>query len=400
MGVQKADFLICGSGIVGLTIASELVKSGCENIVLLEKEEAIGRHASGRNSGVLHAGIYYSPDSLRAKVCLEGNLLMKRYCREKGLRVLETGKVIVARDENELETLKELYRRALKNGAEVELVDEKQLAEIEPNAATRGLALYSRHTAVVEPKSILKSLYDDLVSTGKARILTGTRFLGLKGSRVALTNRGEIRFGTFINSAGAYSDKIAHMFSVGLNYRLIPFKGAYRKLSGRVSASVRGNIYPVPEIRNPFLGVHFTRSVDGDVYIGPTAMPVFGRESCDRLDIGLEALEILYRDAVLFIKNPRFREVAMTEPRKYLSRFFFDTAKGLVKDLGPEDIEPSGKAGIRPQLVDWNTKEMIMDFIVVRDGDSVHVLNAISPAFTSSIAFARFIMRDYIKGER
>src|SRR3990172_10033633 len=142
------NILICGAGIMGIKIARELVKRGYENIIIIEKEDSIGKHASGRNSGVLHAGIYYTPDSLRAKSCLAGNLLMKEYCREKGLPLLETGKVIVAKDDNEVGALKELYLRAFKNGARVELIDEKQLEAIEPNAKTCKVALYSYDTSV------------------------------------------------------------------------------------------------------------------------------------------------------------------------------------------------------------------------------------------------------------
>lgn len=397
----SADFLICGAGIVGITIARELLRKGYENIVILEKEDSLGKHASGRNSGVLHAGIYYSPDTLKAKVCLKGNRLMKEYCKEKKIPVLETGKVIVAKNEREIETLKELQNRALINGARVELIDEKQLSDIEPNAKTYGWALYSYDTAVVDPMEILKSLYDDLISSKKVRVLTKTALRGLKGSNTVSTNNGELSFDTFINTAGAYSDKVASVFSVGTNYRLIPFKGIYRKLSGSASDAIKGNIYPVPDIRNPFLGVHFTRSVKGEVYLGPTAIPACGRENYGILSgIDCESPKILYRDAVLFAMNRRFREVALTEPKKYIFKFFFEDARSLVKDLKKEDIKPSDKVGIRPQLVDWMTKEMVMDFLVIRDGRSIHVLNAISPAFTSSMSFAELLVSEYVEGRK
>lgn len=387
---ETASFLICGGGIVGLTIARELLRRGADDIVILEKELAAGIHASGRNSGVLHAGIYYSEDSLKAKVCLRGNLMMKEFCRKNALPLLECGKVIVARSENEVSTLKALYERAQKNGAKVELMDERQLAEVEPEARTAGVALYSHYTAVVDPKAVMKALSGELSSTGKVRLLTGVKFTGLEGSATALTTAGPIRFDTFINAAGAHSDRIAHAFSVGLQYRLIPFKGIYRKLAPRLKDMVRGNIYPVPDIRNPFLGVHFTKSIDGEVYLGPTAIPALGRENYGILSgMDAEAPEILCRDAVLFASNPKFRQVALTEPEKYCPKFFYEDAKTLVKSLRPEDIVPSGKSGIRPQLVDWKTKELVMDFIILRDGKNIHVLNAVSPAFTASMAFAK-----------
>ncbi|HEC92786.1 MAG TPA: L-2-hydroxyglutarate oxidase [Candidatus Atribacteria bacterium] len=395
--IYEAEVLICGAGIIGLTIAKELLKKGCDNIVILEKEGEIGRHASGRNSGVLHAGIYYVPNTLRAKSCLNGNFLMRHYCREKEIPLSETGKVIVTKDEKEINILKELYRRARENGAKVELIDEKQLKEIEPYARTCRLALYSYYTAVLDPKAVLKSLYDDLISSGKVKVLFRTEFKDLKGSYTALTNNGEIKFNRFINSAGAYSDRIAHAFGVGLNYRLIPFKGIYKKLRKEKSHIIKGNIYPVPDIRNPFLGVHFTKSIKGDVYLGPTAMPAFGRRNYGVLkDMDLESIKILFNDCMLFFMNEKFRKIALTEPQKYLFKFFFEDARKLVKDLKPEDVLPSNKVGIRPQLVDWQKKELVMDFLVIKDSNTIHILNAISPGFTSSMSFAKTVIDQFI----
>ncbi len=399
MKTKKANFLICGGGIIGITIARELMNRGYDNIVLIEKEEEVGLHASGRNSGVLHAGIYYSSDSLKAKSCLKGNFLMREYCKEKGLPILETGKVIVAKNENEIKTIDELYKRAINNGAKVDKIDEKQLLDIEPNAKTCGVALYSHYTAVVDPKKILKTLVDDLATSPEISILMDTKFKGIKGSSTAITSSGEIEFNTFINAAGAYSDRIAHAFGVGLQYKLIPFKGIYRRLKKEKAHMVRGNIYPVPDIRNPFLGVHYTRGISGDVYLGPTAIPAFGRENYGIFTgMDFEAIEIITREAILLFADPKFRELALIEPRKYYFPYFFRDAKSLVKSIDPEDVVSSDKAGIRPQLIDWANKELVMDFKVLKDGDSVHVLNAISPAFTSSFDFARFVVEEYIKG--
>jgi L-2-hydroxyglutarate oxidase len=392
-----ADILIVGSGIVGLTIARELVAHGASNVVLLEKEDELGKHASGRNSGVLHAGIYYAPDSVKARTCLNGNFLMKAYCKERGLPVLEAGKVIVARTEEEIPTLEELQRRATANGAKVEFVDERQLAEIEPNARTTGKALFSHYTAAVDPKLVLQSLRADLEGSGKARILTGHEFLRLRGGRTAVTNRGEIAFGRLVNAAGAHCDEVARAFGVARDLRLIPFKGIYRKLRKDRTFVVNGNVYPVPDVRNPFLGVHFSRNVHGDVYVGPTAIPAFGRENYGIFS-GLDGggLGLLALDAVLFFRNPRFREVALSEPRKYFPAAFNRDAARLVKRFVPEDFEAAAKVGIRPQLVDWRTKELVMDFLVVAEGDAVHLLNPISPAFTSSMDIARTVVRDHL----
>ena len=393
----KADTLICGGGIIGLTIARELLGRGHENIILIEKENELGLHASGRTSGVLHAGIYYSTDSLRAKSCLKGNFLMKEYCKRNGLPLNECGKVIVAKNEDEIKTLHELQKRAAANGAKVELIDEKQLAEIEPNARTCGQALYSYYTAVVDPKKILKAISDELSASPKIKILMNTRFTKLKGSVIAVTNNSEITFKKFINAAGAYSDSIAHAFGVGTGYKLIPFKGIYRKLKKEQSGFVRANIYPVPDIRNPFLGVHFTKGISGDVYLGPTAIPAFGRENYGIIKgINFEAIDIIRREIILLFADPKFREVALVEPRKYYFPYFFKDAKRLVKNISPDYVIPSDKAGIRPQLVDWDKKELVQDFKIIRDGDSVHILNAISPAFTGSFDFAMFVVDEYL----
>ncbi len=399
MARESAKVLIVGGGIIGLTLARELLAHGGEEVVILEKEPTLGVHASGRNSGVLHAGIYYAPDSLKARSCLQGNFLMRAYCKEKGLPILETGKVIVARAEEELPALEELHRRATANGAKVEFVDERQLADIEPNARTVGRALFSHHTAIVDPKEVLQSLRADLEASGRARIVTGCTFTGLAGPRVAATTRGEFAYGRLVNAAGAHCDRVARAFGVAQEYRLIPFKGIYRKLAPGKRFVVNGNIYPVPDIRNPFLGVHFTRSVHGDVYLGPTAIPAFGPENYGVLGgVDAGAFGILLSDATLFFRNPKFRAVALVEPRKYLARYFDRDAARLVKRYEPSDFERAQKVGIRPQLVDWRTKELVMDFLVQAKDESVHVLNPISPAFTSSMDLARTVVREHFAG--
>ncbi|HET6413629.1 MAG TPA: L-2-hydroxyglutarate oxidase [Anaeromyxobacter sp.] len=392
MVTGQANVLIVGGGIVGLALARALLARGHENIAIVEKEPELGRHASGRNSGVLHAGIYYAPDSLKARSCLRGNFLMKAYCKERGLPVLEKGKVIVARAEDELPALDELHRRALANGAKVDFLDEKELEEVEPSARTVGRALFSHYTAAVDPKLVLQSLRADLEATGRARLLVGCEMVGRAGPGRVSTTQGDIAYRRLVNAAGAHCDRVARHFGLAQDYRLIPFKGIYRKLRKGASFPLNGNIYPVPDVRNPFLGVHFSRSVQGDVYLGPTAIPALGRENYGLLS-GTDAggLGILAADAVLFFSNPRFREVALVEPRKYLATFFNRDARRLVKSFDPELFERAQKVGIRPQLVNWKTKELVMDFLVEAKDETVHVLNPISPAFTSSMDLARTI---------
>ncbi len=395
---DRTDVVVVGGGIVGLTLARELLRTGrSADVVVLEQEPELGKHASGRNSGVLHAGIYYAPDSAKARTCLAGNKLMRAYCEAQGLPVLAAGKVIVARTEAELPVLEELHRRASANGARVRFVDERELAELEPMARTTGKALHSLDTAVVDPKEVLKRLRADLEAAG-VRIATGCRFRRLAAPDVAETSLGRIRFRRIVNAAGAWCDEVARAFGVGGQYRLIPFKGIYRKLRAGATYPVNGNIYPVPDVRNPFLGVHFTRSVHGEVYLGPTAIPALGRANYGLLrGADGEALRILAEDATLFVTNAKFRTVALAEPRKYLPAFFHRDAARLVKRYDPSLFVAAEKVGIRPQLVDWRTKELVMDFLVEARDASVHVLNPVSPAFTSSMELARQIVERHFR---
>jgi len=320
---------------------------------------------------------------------------MKAFCREKGLPLEESGKVIVAREASELPTLAELHRRAEANGARVEWIDEKQLPDLEPRARTVERAVLSRDTAVVDPKAVLAALREDLAGRG-VEVLTGCAFLGLAGPGAARTSAGTVRFSRLVNAAGAWCDRVAQAFGLADHYRLIPFKGIYRKLKKGADFEVRGNIYPVPDIRNPFLGVHFTRNARGETYLGPTAIPALGRANyglfrgADR-----EAPSILLSDARLSFSNAKFRSVALSEPKKYLPAYFHRDARRLVRGYDPSLFESAEKVGIRPQLVDWRTKELVMDFLVeARDG-AVHVLNPVSPAFTASMEIARLLVAEH-----
>jgi L-2-hydroxyglutarate oxidase len=388
---KTCEVLIIGGGITGLTIARELIVRGVEEVLIIEKERSLGAHASGRNSGVLHAGIYYTPDSFKAQFCVKGNALMKEYCRENGLTLKETGKVIVAKDSQELGRLFELNERAIRNGVRSRIIDAKELSEIEPFASTYEKALYSPDTAVIDPNEILNSIKDDLLKSGKVKIDYETSFIKLEGDRIAQTSQGEINFHKVVNASGAFADRVAYKFGVGRDFKILPFKGTYKKLREARAYLVRGNIYPVPDLRNTFLGVHFTRSVKGEVYAGPTAIPALGRENYGFFEnISLEMIPILFRDGILLFENEAFRSTALTEVRKYSMRFFFQEAKKLLTELEITDLEDTDKIGIRPQLVHWPTKKLVMDFVLIAEGDSLHVLNAISPAFTYSMAFAQY----------
>lgn len=396
---KSCDFLVVGGGILGLAVANELLRRGCEDIVVVEKEKSLGAHASGRNSGVLHAGIYYVPDSLKARYCVEGNRLMRDFCRENGVAMEDCGKVIVADSEKKLGALEALAERARRNRVESYLIDRKELGRIEPHAATFEKAIYSPRTSVFDPLGVLEALRKRVEGSGRTRILFDTAFVGRKATRVALTSGGEVGYRKLVNVAGAHADKVAREYGEGRGYRFVPFLGTYMELSPKSAHLVRSNIYPVPSPRTPFLGVHFTRGVGGRVLVGPTAVPVLGRESYGFFeDLGPEAFRFLYRNALMFARDDGFRANAFSEARKYLGSHFYSEARKLVPALERSDLVSCSRAGIRAQLVDWKKKKLVNDYVVCPAEDSVHVLNAVSPAFTSSMSFARHVA-DVLLGE-
>lgn len=390
---QSASIVIAGSGILGLSIARELLRRGHEDIVILEKEEKLGQHASGRNSGVLHAGLYYGKDSLKAKFCLQGNRLLKTYCLQRGLPFLQKGKVIITKSEGEIPALLKLYQNSLDNQVPVQILDEATLKDYEPFAQTIGKALYSPETTVVSPKIILNAIQQELESTKKLRVFFTTSFQKCLPNKKILTNRGPLEYRYFINASGAHADTLAHQFGLGRDYKILPFKGRYKKLSLAKSHLVQSNIYPVPDPRFPFLGIHFTRSLEGEVTIGPTATPAFGRENYTGFSRpNLSSLQILCRMGRLYLQNSLFRQLTREEILSYNPNHFFQEAKKMIPSLNPSDIEISEKVGIRPQLIHRKTMKLEMDFVIEKDENSLHILNAISPAFTCSFAFAPYIV--------
>ncbi len=246
---------------------------------------------------------------------------------------------------------------------------------------------------------MLKALEEELVQSAKVTIFYETVFKSLLGEHQAHTSQGVIKFEKLVNAAGSCGEQIARQFGLAREYRILPFKGTYKKLSHNRTFLVRGNVYPVPDLRNPFLGVHLTRSADDEVYIGPTAIPAFGRENYRSFEgWGWEAFPIIFRDAVLLLKNQAFRRVALTEPKKYWKRFMLKEARRLVPELRLHDLVNTDKVGIRPQLIHWPSKTLVMDFVILHNGDSLHILNPISPAFTSSMAFAKYVVANLLEG--
>jgi L-2-hydroxyglutarate oxidase LhgO len=395
--VKKFDYLIIGSGIIGLTVAHALKNRKPQaSILILDKEPAEAHHASGRNSGVLHAGFYYTADSLKAKFTVEGSRAMKEYVRSKGLQINQCGKLVVAQNEYELTQLDELLRRGQRNGARVLLIDEAQAFDIDPNVKTFKRALYSPDTASIDPKEVCAALKDDMLKAG-VEFSYKTKYLGRHG-KVIRTNQGDFEAGKVINCAGLYADKVARDFGFGLKYTMIPFKGLYLKYT-KNKTDVNVNIYPVPNLKNPFLGVHFTRTVTGEIKIGPTAIPAFWRENYDG-QAGFsfdEMAEVLSYEAMLYLTNAfNFRSLAHEEMRKYNKDYFISLAVAMVKYIDPKGFTEWTKPGIRAQLLDKKSLKLVQDFVVEGDGKSVHVLNAVSPAFTCSFPFSQYVVDEYV----
>ena len=383
------DYLIVGAGIIGMTIAYELLakKPGIK-IAIIDKEEDVAKHASGRNSGVLHAGFYYSADSLKAKLTVDGNKLMKSFCQNNDIYVNNTQKVVVVKDASELDGIYELQKRAEVNGVETKILSEEEVKQIDPNIKTYKKALYSPTTASVDPKEVCFTLRDVLKEKG-VEFYFNTGF-----------KRCDLKYEYLINSAGAYADKIAKQFNCAQDYTMLPFKGIYLKYMENKTA-IKTNIYPVPNLNNPFLGVHYTITVDGSIKIGPTAIPAFWRENYKGFtNFNLnEMLEVIYYEIKLFLLNSfNFRSLAITEMKNYNRKSFIQKAKAMVTTIG-DDFKPM-PAGIRSQLLNTKTNELVQDFVVEHAEKSTHVLNAVSPAFTCSFAFAKHVVNEIHQNKR
>ncbi|WP_027087617.1 L-2-hydroxyglutarate oxidase [Cohnella panacarvi] len=387
------DYLIVGSGIIGLTIARELRRRFPDRtIAILEKEEDVAKHSSGRNSGVLHAGFYYSADSLKARFTREGNQAMTRYCEENGLKINKCGKIVVATNEEELQGLYELKKRADRNGVELHWIAESELRRIDSNVRTFKRALYSPTTSTVDPVEVCAKLKEEITANG-VEIFFNCPYRSQKDGLVYAGNE-IFECGYLINAAGLYADKIAHEAGFGQAYTIIPFKGIYLKYA-KNKTDLHTNVYPVPNLKNPFLGVHFTKTVDGTIKIGPTAIPAFWRENykgLSRFKLG-EFLTILKFELKLFYKNAfNFRTLAFEEMKKYMKRHFIGLSLKMVKRIDSDGFGEFMKPGIRAQLLNKETLELLQDFVIEGDHRSMHILNAVSPAFTCSFPFAQYVV--------
>ena len=396
--LENYDYVIIGAGIIGISLGIELLtQKPTKKILIIDKETRPGVHASGRNSGVLHAGFYYSPDSLKAKFCKQGNLELKKFCNTNNLEVKETGKVVVCQDKNDVTRLMNLFERGIANGVEIELLESNELSRIEPAAQTVDKFIWSPTTAVGNPKEIIKKLAEKFTKMGGLFRFNSRVKLINKNNEVLIEEDGYILSATsIINSAGAYASELAKQVGVGHEYVCLPFLGAYRK-SEFVAGNPKRLVYPVPNPINPFLGVHTTNTLSDEIKIGPTAFPVIGKEQYKFLD-GFNAKEL--RDFYLATKtllksdSVNILGLAKSEGIKLFKRPLIKKAKRLTNALDLNQKWKNYPAGIRAQIVNLDTKVIEMDYIVRSDKNVVHILNAVSPGWTSSIPFSRWIVEN------
>jgi L-2-hydroxyglutarate oxidase len=392
--MQTTDFVIVGAGIVGLSAAYQLLKRDSKlKITIIEKEADVAAHASGRNSGVLHSGVYYSKDSLKAKFVIKGNALWRDFCEEQKISINPTGKLILCKDDEDLKRLDALAIKASANGATFEIVTAEKAQSIEPLCNTYKKAIFCPLTATVDPVQVCLKLKQILINQG-VNFLFNQEFKSFDGQTVELKNGEKIKTNYLINCAGLYADKIAHQMGVGKDYTILPFKGYYYKvLNGAIP--LKTNLYTVPNPKWPFLGVHFTVTASGDVKLGPSALPALWRENYNWRD-GFklkEFFDISTMELKLLLTNSfNFRSLAWNEIKKIHPSLYAKEALSILKN--PQTIFSLKRMnpGIRAQLVHKKSLKLVDDFVIEKQANALHVLNAVSPAFTCGLAFAEHLV--------
>lgn len=390
---------IVGGGIVGIALARELAQRGLGEVTVFEKERRLAAHQTGHNSGVVHAGLYYQPGSLKAELCASGRVAIREFCEQKQLPYREVGKLVVAVDESELPALAEIERRSLANGVPdlARIDDAARLREVEPHVA--GVAgVHSPHTAVVDYAEITEAMAQDVrAAGGDIRLAHEVVGLHVEHGRVRLrTEVSEHLLDRVIACAGLQSDVVARLVGADPSPKILPFRGEYWALAAQRTHLVNGMIYPVPDPRFPFLGVHFTRGVYDDVHVGPNAVPALARE-------GYRWLEISPRDTWESLTWPGAATLARRHWRmgideisaSLLKSRYFRKARRFVPELQSSDLVAKTAAGVRAQA--WGRDGSLLDdFAVDQVGPVTLLRNAPSPAATSSISIARYVIDHHL----
>ena len=400
------EIIIVGAGMVGMSIAYQLKEKFPDiNITILEKEISLGMHSSGRNSGVLHAGIYYKPGTLKAKVCVDGAKRLKNFCELNNISIYNCGKVIVPQSANLDSQLDVLFKRGKSNGAEVELITKKQLFERAPDSVSSSdRAIWSPNTSVVNPKEVISCLKNNLEEKN-VKFIFGCKIYKINDSerKIFFKNYNSdskiysefLKYDYFFNCAGLQTDAVAHLMGVGKEFKILPFKGIYWDLIDNSPLKINTNIYPVPDLNVPFLGVHATPSPSGKVSFGPTAIPALGKENYKLFEAiePLMSIDFFKELAYQFALNKNgFRKYAFEQAFLGIKPLFLDSAKKIIPNLRSDYLIPSKKVGIRAQLFNKRTRRLVDDFLIEKTDNSVHVLNCISPAFTASFSLADLII--------
>jgi L-2-hydroxyglutarate oxidase len=390
--IHENDIVIAGAGIVGLAVARALLLQEHRlKVLVVEKEEALGVHASGRNSGVLHAGFYYTPESLKAKFCRDGNIEIRKLAERHSIPVREVGKVVVARNAEELTRLEALFKRGEANGVQLKFLDSGNLTDFEPLAKTHGAFLWSPTTAVSDPAKIIRALASEVLALG-GQIIYGST-IEVDSEQTLSINGKNLSTRYFVNAAGSQSDRIAHKFNTGLDYSMIPFMGVYRAVA-EVKLPLRCLVYPVPHPLNPFLGVHFTLTSDFKVKIGPTAIPILGREQYT-VTTGwtLADVQSTLKGFGSMLQHGAHDLPALirSEWPKVLTKTLVREAVELVPTVATVKGWKNKPPGIRSQLIHRPSGRLEQDFIVEDGANSTHILNAVSPGWTSAIPFGQYV---------
>ena len=391
-GSLRYDVAIIGGGIIGMATAMALTSRWRLSLIVLEAEDRLAAHQSGHNSGVIHSGLYYRPGSLKATTCVEGREAMFRFCQENGIAHERCGKLVVATRESELPALEELERRGNANGLQgLRRLGPEEIQEHEPHVS--GIAgLLVPETGIVDYSQVT-STFADLVRKAGGKIRTGTQVHGFRRKADALlleTTNGEVCCRHLINCGGLQSDRIARMCGVDPRLQIIPFRGEYYELIPECRFLVRNLIYPVPDPKFPFLGVHFTRMIHGGVEVGPNAVLALKREGYRQWSFSVADAQEMASYGGFWRMARRYWKTGIGEfCRSFSRRAFVKALQRLVPELGLDDVRP-GPVGVRAQAVE-PTGHLVDDFRIVEAERMIHVLNAPSPAATASISIGRTI---------
>lgn len=394
--MDSTDVLIVGGGIVGLGTAMAL--AGRVAVTVVEAEGEVARHQTGHNSGVIHSGLYYKPGSAKARNCADGRELMYRFCTENGIPHERCGKLVVATDESELPALAAIEERGTANGLRnLRRLSVEELREREPHVA--GVAgLFVSETGIVNYKAVAE-VYVRKITAAGGRVRTGTKFVGCKhepDGLVTETTAGPVRAKLLVNCGGLQSDRVAKLCGVEPGVQIVPFRGEYYELTPQAAGLCKHLIYPVPDPRLPFLGVHFTRMIGGGVECGPNAVLAFRREGYRLRDISVKDLLELARYAGFWKMARKFWWTGLGEMYRSVSkRAFWQALRKLIPELKFADLVPAG-AGVRAQAVQPDGK-LVDDFFIRQAERMVHVLNAPSPAATASISIGRTLADTALK---